>query len=525
MNKDLTKAEIREKLAKSPIAFGQYIDPKMYELPTPKFHYELEQLYLDRENNTQVCIQAPRDTAKSSLVAGTFALHHIIYEPGDKFIVLGSKALGHAKRLLGTIKNVLEYSEPFKQTYGYYGRMSSLNTRWNNDEISFQLVRNGKKETVTITTRSASQQVVGLKEGHQRVSFAIWDDPEDNLNTKTKEAMDNNFDVLLKLVPAIDTKRGRLWVIGTPQNSLCMVMKLQNFETWTKRTYRSIINFETKEVLWAEKHSYEFLIAEKNDYERNGNGSMWWSERQCEIVGDEDQLFRAEDMQYWDGSINTENKTLTITHKYGYTQPRQAVEEKTIPVNFFMGIDPASSERATADFTAIVLVAYDADANIYVLPYFRKRAKPSVVRDKVVEYAQRFMPTRSGIETVQAQEVYRDGIKEKMMSMGLHLAGFNRTEGFKPRTEKNERLSSMEIFFADRKIFFMVGANEELIEEFLLHPRSKTDDLKDGLYYATRKLIKPDHNVEVYDTQITEEDMQYYIFNQIPDKNSRYVRA
>ena len=83
----------------------------------------------------------------------------------------------------------------------------------------------------------------------------------------------------------------------------------------------------------------------------------------------------------------------------------------------------------------------------------------------------------------------------------------------------------MEIFFADRKIFFMVGANEELIEEFLLHPRSKTDDLKDGLYYATRKLIKPDHNVEVYDTQITEEDMQYYIFNQIPDKNSRYVRA
>lgn len=502
------RKEILSEIAGNPIKFGQVVIPKMYELPTPKFHYDLEELFLDKENNPRVVIQAPRDSAKSSLVACVFALYHIFMEEGDKFVVLGSKSLPHAKRLLGTIKNTLEFSKTFRAIFGYYGIHSPSVSKWNETDVSFTLKRNGVIENVTISTRSASQQVVGLKEVHQRPTFVVWDDPEDKLNTKTSEAMQKNFDILLALIPAV-SQNGRLWVIGTPQNGRCMVLKLQNFDTWTKKTYRSIIDFDTKEVLWPEKLSFETLMAEKIDYERNGTGSKWWSERQCKITGDTDQPFTPDMFRYWNGSINIENKTLKIT-RIGDHQGTKNIEEKIIPVNFFMGIDPASTIKSTSDFTVIFILAYDADGNIYQLPYWRERALPAIVRDTIVEFAKRYQPTKSGIETTGAQEYLRAGVKEKLLELGINIAGFNRTDGFKPRTEKNERLLDLHRFFYDRKVYFMEGACQFLEEEFLDYPRQDHDDLMDGFYYATRKLIKPDHNL---DLNVESDDDRFFIYN------------
>ena len=52
----------------------------------------------------------------------------------------------------------------------------------------------------------------------------------------------------------------------------------------------------------------------------------------------------------------------------------------------------------------------------------------------------------------------------------------------------------------------------ELEDELLMYPRSKNDDLLDGLYYATRRMYEPDH-------QIVEkkDDLKHYLgvnFNQ-----------
>lgn len=512
--KILSKAEILEVLSKDVIAFGRAVSPNMYSVPSPKFHYELAELYHDKTKK-KFNIQAPRGSAKSSIIGCIFPLHHIFFDEGNKFVVLSSKSLGHAQKLLSTIKDILNFSMPFRALFGYYGMQSPNILKWTENELAFRIIRNGKPENVMITTRSTSQQIVGLKHINQRPTFFILDDPEDDNNTKTSESMENNFNILLKgVIPALDPQIGRLWVVGTPQNGRCMVVRLTEFDTFVNKHYKSIINFETKEVLWKEWTTYETLMEEYRDYDRNGKLSVWFSERQCEIKGDKDQLFKPEMFQYWDGAINTEKQTLTIKKIN-----REAVEEKTIPVNFFMGIDPASSTRATADYTAIVLIAYDAEKNIYILPYFRDRVPPAVVRDKIVEFAERFNPRKSGIETTGYQEMLKNGVKEKLLEKGIHISGFNRDEGFKPRNEKNNRLEELHIFFYDRKIYFMENACRELEDELLLFPRAKNDDLCDALYFATRKLISPDHNIEHYDRPMEEDELKYFIFNR-PSKKA-----
>ena len=101
------------------IAFGKEISPSTFWAETPQFHYELADLLINRDNK-KICIQAPRGTAKSSLIR-ILALHHAIYDEGDKVIVLQSKTLREAKRKLNKIKEILEYEQGFINLYGYCG--------------------------------------------------------------------------------------------------------------------------------------------------------------------------------------------------------------------------------------------------------------------------------------------------------------------------------------------------------------------------------------------------------------------
>ena len=80
-----------------------------------------------------------------------------------------------------------------------------------------------------------------MKHGNQRPTLVILDDPEDMNNTKTAEAMEFNLKWLLQsMAPALDAKRGRLAVIGTPQHQRCMVETLVQTEGWVSRRYKAL---------------------------------------------------------------------------------------------------------------------------------------------------------------------------------------------------------------------------------------------------------------------------------------------
>ena len=174
------KKLVVNKLKKNMIMFGKIIMPNMFTVPSPKFHYKIADALLDSASK-QVNIIAPRGHAKSSIVGGVYPLYHLMHHEGNKLIVLVSRTQDHAIKLLGTIKDVLDYSETFRAIYGYWGQHSAK--QWAKSEIEL-------KDGSMIICKGTGQQLRGIKVGSQRPTLIIVDDPEDENNTKTAEDME-----------------------------------------------------------------------------------------------------------------------------------------------------------------------------------------------------------------------------------------------------------------------------------------------------------------------------------------------
>ena len=455
------------------LKFGKITMPNMFTVPSPKFHSDMTKSFLDKDVK-KLNIIAPRGHAKSSIAGCVFPIHHLFFDKGAKFIVLCSKTQGHAIDMLQSIKDVLDYSQELRAIFGYYGQHSAK--VWTKDRVVL-------KDNTIIVCKGTGQQVRGLKHGNQRPTLFILDDPEDENNTKTKEAMEYNLRWLLQgCEPSLDAKKGRIVVIGTPQHETCMIEILGSMKGWKTFKYQALSD-DGKTALWPEQWSVKALKNKKEELESINRLSVFYREYQCEVVGDEDQLFKEDYIQWWDGRLekgDEEHHILSITEKNGvkYKDPIK------LPVFVFMGVDPASSTKQTADYSTIVSIAVDADNNRYVLPYYRKHAKPMALAAAILNQHRMYNPKRTHIESVGYQEMLRDYLRNQER----YIAGLEKK--INPRTSKSSRLETMEPYFYKKSVFLKKGM-EELRSELLMYPRGKHDDLLDGLYYAMLNLYKP----------------------------------
>ena len=462
---------VKNKLKDNMIMFGKVAMPNMFSAASPEFHYKIADVLLD-DSIKQVNIIAPRGHAKSSIVGGVYPLFHIMNHEGAKLIVLVSRTQDHAIKLLGTIKDTLEYSQTFRSIYGYWGQHSAK--QWAKTEIEL-------KDNTMIICKGTGQQLRGIKVGSQRPTLIIVDDPEDENNTKTAEAMETNLRWLLQsAVPSLDPQKGKICVIGTPQHQRCMVEVLKEMKGWNNMHFSPDI--DNNKALWEEWQPIQKLKQKKEELDSIGRVSVFYREYMCQIVGDEDQLFKGEYIQYHDYKLKTDsedNHYLT-----------DGTDE--IPVNVFMGVDPASSVRKTADYSVIMPVAVDEDNNRYILQYYRQRATPMILAESIIEYFKLFKPMKVRVESVGYQEMLREYLRQRCDEEKIFISGLEIKEN--PRNSKSSRLETMQPYFAQKKVY-LLDTMEELKDELLLYPRGKHDDLLDGLYYAMKKCFPPNHKI------------------------------
>jgi len=470
------------KLKANPLSFGKVIMPDMFSDKSPPFHKAMIKAYLDPTTN-KVNIQAPRGHAKTSVMGGIVPLHHLIFGPTKtKFIILISKTQKHAKRLLLTIKNTLEYSENFRKLFGYYGEHSA--SKWTDEEIHL-------KDGSVIAAFGTGQQIRGLKNIHQRPTLIILDDPEDENNTKTAEAMKANLDWLLKgLDPAVDIKHGKIIVIGTPLHQLCMVESLRNYKRWKSLHFSAELDPDRKLSLWPERYPWTELQAIRQDYETNNRLSVYFQEYLCSIIPDDDRLFKPEYMRYYTlVSLNTNNpRKATITFQKTDKNGLPHSNPETHPCSIFCGIDPATSTNAKADYTVILSIAIIPDGRILVLPYIRARMAPSDTIEAIVKHYKRYKPIITSLEATGAQETFRDILRKRK---DVNIPGLN-VKHLPKESKKKRHLDVLEPPFSQFLITIQPSM-KTLYEEAITHPKGRHDDILDGLYYATLRAQKPKH--------------------------------
>ena len=110
-------AKLKEKIRGDMLLFGKVVMPNMFSSESPAFHQQITKRLHDNELK-QINIIAPRGHAKSSIVGGVFPLYHILFDKGPKLVVLVSRTQDHAVKLLGTIKDALDYSEQLRYMFG-----------------------------------------------------------------------------------------------------------------------------------------------------------------------------------------------------------------------------------------------------------------------------------------------------------------------------------------------------------------------------------------------------------------------
>jgi hypothetical protein len=88
----------------------------------------------------------------------------------------------------------------------------------------------------------------------------------------------------------------------------------------------------------------------------------------------------------------------------------------------------------------------------------------------------------------------RTTLKEMCLEEGVYISGLNQdSKETKPRADKSERLLGMQPYFASHRVYLLIDQMETFEDELLLFPRAKNDDLLDGFYYATLKMLMPYH--------------------------------
>ena len=474
---DKNREFIHKKLKDNMIMFGKIIMPNMFSASSPDFHYQIADSLMD-DNQKQVNIIAPRGHAKSSIVGGVYPLYHIMNDSGAKLIVLVSRTQDHAIKLLGTIKDTIEYSQSFRQIYGYWGQHNAK--QWSKTEIEL-------KDGSMIICKGTGQQLRGIKVGSQRPTLIIVDDPEDENNTKTAEAMEQNLRWLLQsAVPSLDPQKGKIIVIGTPQHQRCLVEVLKEMKGWVNMHFSP--DLDKKIALWEAWQPIEKLLQKKAELESIGRSSVFYREYMCQIVGDEDQLFKDAYIQYHSYELKIDKDD-----KHYLTDG-----DSEIPVNVFMGVDPASSVRKTADYSVIMPVAVDENNNRYILQYYRQRATPMQLAESIIEYFKLFKPVKVRVESVGYQEMLREYLRQRCEEENIFISGLEIKEN--PSTSKSSRLETMPPYFAQKKMF-MLESLVEMRDELLLYPRGKHDDLLDGLFYAMKKCYPPHHKTIVKESK------------------------
>lgn len=470
--------EFKERLKKSFLLFCKVVGSDIiFWAKFVKVHHEVAELLEGDKKRLNIIL--PRGFGKTTLISQYFTLFHL-FLMGGKCVVIVSKTQSHSINCLQAIKDILDYNMIFRGLFGYHG--SQVAKVWRQDMITLD---NG----MVIVAKGMGQPIRGLNFNGVRPDLMLLDDPEDENNTKTPEAMENNINWVLKAAePALDVRYGRFIVVGTPIHQSCIVETLGNYTSWHTVRYPYLEIMDGIEYsIWEEMLSTVRLKEMLEEARNNGKLSVFYAERMCQIIGSENQLFKPEYIQYYTGELEIQGREhfMKIYSENGLTY----LQPKIVPVNVFMGVDPASSTKSTADYSCVFPIAYDYNGNKYCLPYFRSRVSPMQLTERIIEYYNRYKPNKTKIESVGYQEMLRDYLRTKISIPGIEVKEV-------PRNSKSARLESLEPDFASRKVYVIRDVHADFINELLTFPKGKNDDTLDGFYYASRGVYRPTHSTK-----------------------------
>lgn len=445
--------------------FGWFVARPYFPLETPPFHKEILDL-ISNKDNRRVGVIAPRGHAKSTTVDMTYPLWAGCFEQ-EEFIVIISDTYTQAAEFINALKDEFENNPKIKWLFG-----NMKGDDWQDGEF---VLSNGIK----YAAKGSGMKIRGIRHRHTRPTLMIFDDIENDENIKSAEQRQKLYHWFTKAaIPAL-ARGGRAVVIGTIlhfDSLVNKVMKQQDvFKSWHTRIFYAITTEEdgTERALWPEHRSLEKLRAMRDDpSDQDFIGSITFAqEYQHKPFSEEDAIIQPD----WIKEC----------------EPSQ-VPDKHARLARVLTIDPAASERQTADFTAMIVADLYTDGNVYIRAIRNQRTSPSVTADTVRELDEIYKPQVIGIEKGALGLVFRDLLE------GLPVIGLE------PDKDKVRRLLAVSRFFEAGRVYTVknIQNGQAFREQLIEFPKGTHDDMVDAAAYAVRLLFVEGAN------QVSSKDFQ-----------------
>jgi predicted phage terminase large subunit-like protein len=445
--------------------FGWFVARPYFPLETPPFHKEILDLISDK-NNRRIGVIAPRGHAKSTTVDMTYPLWAGCFEQ-EEFIVIISDTYTQAAEFINALKDEFENNPKIKWLFG-----NMKGDDWQDGEF---VLSNGIK----YAAKGSGMKIRGIRHRHTRPTLMIFDDIENDENIKSAEQRQKLYHWFTKAaIPAL-ARGGRAVVIGTIlhfDSLVNKVMKQQDvFKSWQTRVFYAITTEEdgTERALWSEHRSLEKLRAMRDDpSDQDFIGSITFAqEYQHKPFSEEDAIIQPD----WIKEC----------------EPSQVPDRHTRLARV-LTIDPAASERQTADFTAMIVADLYTDGNVYIRAIRNQRTSPSVTADTVRELDEIYKPQVIGIEKGALGLVFRDLLE------GLPVIGLE------PDKDKVRRLLAVSRFFEAGRVYTVknIQNGQAFREQLIEFPKGTHDDMVDAAAYAVRLLFVEGEN------QVSSKDFQ-----------------
>ncbi len=497
VRKDVSRQLMRRQLAKEDIFFfARWYFPAYFPDPPAAFHRELIELALaagrPREERTtpgDLVIAAPRGHAKSTLLTFLLPLYWIVF--GTKhFILIVSDTKTAATSFLQAIKKELEDNERLRADFGLvcgHERGNGPRQKWTSSELAVNILdKNGMIISTThVVSCSTRSQLRGIRRGPHRPDAVLCDDLENDEAVQTPEMRTKTFDWFTKaLVPVLHPKQGSLIVIGTILHFDSLLQKLltqgNGTGTYTTRVYRAID--EHGRVLWPERFSPAKLANLKSQL-----GTLAFnSEYLNRPIDDATRIFQPKWLQWYSA------------HEVVYDERTRRWYFRGELLEIFVGVDPAISERETADNFALVVVGRARKQKAFIILYtFADRIDfPSQVQE-IIRLEAAWQPQLIGIEDVAYQKALPQQLIRESLVLGTKLKPLRNTV-----SKKYTRIAATSVRFENGRVFLRQALDHEggdfdelgqrrvhphmlpLYTELMQYPRSAHDDVLDAMENA-----------------------------------------
>lgn len=508
---DSEKRRLIERMYTDIFFFAKFIlgdesQPMHYHIreKTPSFHREIIYHLQRMKVGDKMAIVAPRGHAKSTLISLVYPLHRLLFGE-EKFFLMISESEMQSKYLLEALGDEIEFNE--KLHYFFGNRMGRV---WGKEEKEVITGFDQYMEptgTCKILIRGTGQKVRGLRYGAYRPTLTVIDDGEGDANTATPAQRDKFRRWLdAAVIPGSDD--AKMIFVGTIIDEEAYLNKIAGSKAYTREGkhrargwkalfYQAILQdtgkgqfassgkeildkANTPKVLWPDRRPYKWLNERREELKTQGDVAYFYQEYQNMPMDDSFRIFRKKDLRYWEGYYLYESGHSFIIRR------DNGLKDK-IPVNIFIGVDPASSENIKADYTVIMVIGVDSDYNIYIIDYFRDQVTPMDGADRLFDICEQYNPKEIKIEET-GHVMLADYVQRKSKEIGKFW-NINPKKAIKT---KFYRIKQLQPHFASHAVL-MKDEHYDLESELLAFRQYGTfkKDTLDALRWAVDDMYAP----------------------------------